>query len=436
MNQPIMDKHFTHKTTYLSWVMVFIGAAFYFYEFVLQVSPNVMGPELAASFHVNYASLGNLAAFYFYTYAAMQIPVGILLDRLGPRRMLLFATAICMLGSLMFGATTHLSLAQAARALMGVGSAFAVVSGLKLVANWFPPTRFALLTGLFVMVGMLGAAAGQAPLSLLSSHLAWRDTMLLLGSVGGILFIVIWLVVQDRPASMKDKFPKENGHSHIISDLKNLLSCRYNWITSLYGCLMYAPSTALGALWGGSFMALSLHTTKTTGDSLITFMFLGWMVGSLLFGFISDAIRRRKPPLYLGSAGALICSLFIVYCAHLTPWTMGILIFLFGLFSSGFLPAFSIIRETNHPDRCATGLGFINMLNMAGGAAIQPVIGLILDYAIQHHHGSAVDELSAFRIALTAIPIAILIALLIIPFIRETRCEFQPMGAPEKYEKA
>jgi MFS family permease len=162
--------------------------------------------------------------------------------------------------------------------------------------------------------------------------------------------------------------------------------------------------------------------TRPTAAGVISMLFIGWAIGGSLTGWVSDYFGKRLPPMIVGSIGALISLCGILYVSHLSLIMMDILLFCFGLFSSGFLPSFSIVRETNSNENSATALGFMNMANMLGGAGLQPLIGLLLDFFWQGRmlDGVRVYSLTSYHIALTTLPVCIAIAILILPFIRET----------------
>jgi MFS family permease len=405
------------------WVMWGFGALFYCYEFCLQVSPSVMTTEIMREFSVNASELGNLSAFYLYAYTIMQIPVGILLDRFGPRRLLTFATLCCAAGSLLFGTAHLFTVAAVGRFLIGIGSAFAAVSCMHLAAVWLPLNRFALMTGILLTIGMLGAAGGQAPLSMLIAKLGWRETMILFGGIGVILCIIIWSIVRDRPLVVPSKESLFN--QGFLAGIKHILRNKQLWITSLYGGLMYLPTPAFAGLWGVSFFMTFYQLPRTTAAFFVSFIFIGWAVGSPLLGWFSDRIGRRRPPMAIGSVGALATILAILYIPNLPLPLMGVLLFAFGFFSSGFLPAFSVAREINPPETNATALGFVNTLNSFGAALAQPFIGLLLDMQWQ---GKMVDGVRSYSVtdyhwALITLPACIALSLFILPFIRETYCK-------------
>ena len=132
MNDTVNAIRTPAKSVVLPWVICGLGALFYCYEYLLRISPSVMMSDLMQAYHINATVFGNLAAFYYYAYTPMQLPVGILMDRYGPRRLLTFACLACALGSYLFAHAFHIELAQIGRFMVGFGSAFAFVGVLKL----------------------------------------------------------------------------------------------------------------------------------------------------------------------------------------------------------------------------------------------------------------------------------------------------------------
>lgn len=408
-----------------AWLIWSLAAAFYFYEYFLQVSPGVMVPELMRSFNVTAGALGNLAAFYFYAYAAMQLPVGILIDRYGPRLLLTISAFICIGGCLLFGLAFNLSMAKMGRFLIGIGSAFALVGTFKLAANWFPVNRFALVTGITVTIAMLGAIGGQTPLALLVQHIGWRESMVLLSVAGGILSIAIWRRVQDTPPIPVATIPTEVPQKGLLDGLK-IVSCKkQSWLVAIYGGLMFAPTSIFGSLWGVPFLVRAYSLSRPDAAALISLLFVGWAVGSPIGGWYSDHIGKRLPPLWIAAVGALISMLLLLYCHVLSLVWVGLWLFLFGFFSSGFIPSYSIIREINPENVSATALSFMNMLNMIGGALGQPLVGWILDklWNGQLDDGIRFYSLANFHVALTILPLCPLLALITLLFVKETNCQ-------------
>ena len=421
------------QETRLAWLVWSLGCMFYFYEFLLQVSPGIMRTELTEAFHISAQGFGLLGGVYFYSYAGMQIPAGILLDKFGPRRLLTFATAICAIATLAFAHTTNFNAALVARFCIGFGSAFAVVGTMKLAANWFPYTRFALLTGIMVAIGMSGAIGGEKPLAVFIHNNGWQPSFNILGVAGLILAGLIFFITKDTPdASAKTQEKESTSIADVWSSLLNIIRNRQIWLVALYGGLIFMVTPVFCGLWGVSFLEAKFGFSNETAATLTSMVVVGWIVGSPTWGMFSDYIGKRKPPMIIGSILALLCFCTILYLPISGQNTVGILLFLFGLFSAGFLTAFSIIKEISCQKNCATALSFMNAMNMIGVAMANPFIGFMLDklWSMDHtetmqttiQHVSRTYDVSHYVSAISVLPIGMLIAICLLPFIKETNC--------------
>lgn len=417
------------RNRYLPWVMWILGALFFFYEFLLQIAPGVMQMELRESFGIGATAFGALGFFYFTAYATMQIPAGVLLDRFGPRFFLTIACAFCGFGTLIFASAQNFAMAEVSRFVTGLGSAFAMLGTLVLTANWFPITRFALLHGLLLTVGISGAVFGGAPLGIIIEHFHWRETMTILGIIGVALMLLIWLIVRDRPTSNIGESSKQHKRvdtRQVILGMAKIFTTPQSWLTALYGALMYAP-TQMMAQWGPSFLPLNYAISKATAAGFISLMFFGWVLGSPIYGGLSDYLGRRKVPLYISTFGTLATAVPILYLHSLPLPVLGTLLFLFGFFTCGFVPSFSILREQHSAKFSGTALGFMNMINSMGAALAIPAIGIILDYRWNGllNGTTRVYDLADYRAALSAIPVCFVLAIILLPMIKETHCRTQ-----------
>jgi len=418
-----------YKTNpYIPWIIWLLSTVFYFYEFSLQTSISVMVSDIMEVFKVSASTLGYLSAIYFYAYACMQIPVGVLLDSWGSRRSLTVAVLLCAIGCYSFAYANSLLIAGMGRLLMGVGSSFAAISSLHLAATWLPPKRFALLTGLLLSIGMTGAAVGEAPFIVLKSYLGWRGLLNVIAISGFILAGIIWLIIRDRSTVKKTK-PPNTEITAIFKGIKTILANQQAWLISIYAGLMFAPTLAFGALWGTTLLSLLYPITQPTAATLTSMIFIGWIFGAPSFGWLSDYTCKRRLPFIIGSYGTLISLTIILYLPHLHLAVLGFAIFCFGFFSSAFLPGFALIRENCPPSVGATSLGFLNMVNSIGVALMQPAIGILLDKAWLISHGRLsstglpIYTAHHYQIATSLMPAAIVLSLLILPFIKESHCK-------------
>ncbi len=414
----------------LPWIVWSLGCLFYFYEFLLQVSPGIMKAELSHDFSITAEGFGVLGGVYFYAYSAMQIPAGILLDKLGPHRLLTFASLICALATLAFAHTTSFHMALVARFCIGLGSAFAAVGTMKLAANWFPTNKFALLTGLMVAIGMAGAIGGEKPLAVFISVYNWRGSLNILGIIGLLLSLLIYFIALDSPNPAKSKPPisvTNTNFKQVWSNLKNIMRNRQLWTVAVYGGLVFMPTLVFCGLWGVPFLEVKFNFSKELAATLTSMVFLGWIIGSPTWGYFSDRLKKRKPAMVIGTIFALFHISLVLYLPHLKTNVIGINLFLFGFYSAGFLPAFSIAKEISCQDNCATALSFMNMMNMLGAALAQPFIGKLLDLQWLHdsHHqisSNAHRFYTSFyyQNALSIMTLALAVAILLLPFIKET----------------
>ncbi|MGL5742576.1 MAG: MFS transporter [Legionella sp.] len=409
----------------MPWIVWGLGCLFYFYECLLQVSPSVMSNELMRDFDVTSQTLGILSGVYFYSYAAMQLPGGVLMDYFGPQRLLTLATIVCAVSTIAFGMTDNFFMACVARLMIGCGSAFAAVGTMKLAANWFPAQRFALLTGLMVTIGMLGAIGGEAPLAMLIDGFGWRRSMLIMGGIGLILAMLLIVIAKDAPKKHETASHHHHDEERLIPSLLTLMKNKQLWLVACYGGLMYMATPVFCGLWGVPFLMNKMEITKTTAANYISLVFIGWAIASPLWGIFSNRIVLRKPPMYIGCIGSLICSVIFIFVPINTAIYMEILLFAFGIFSAGFLPAFTVAKELCNRKYVATGLSFMNMMNMIGIALAQPLIGYILDLMWEGELNGHVRvyPLEAYHTGLAILPLGMLIALIILPKIKETYCQ-------------
>ncbi len=404
-----------------AWLVWACSALFFFYEFCLQSSPSVMVPELMQAFHVDASHLGKLSAYYFYAYALMQLPVGLLLDRFGPRIMMTVACFICALGAFIFSHTESFFAAECARFFMGLGSACAFISALKLASLWFPPHRYPLLVGFLLMFGMLGAIGGQVPLSLFVNHYGWRESMSMLGIIGFVFSALFFLVVRNGANfKMHHEAAIENFS---MSGLKVILTNKQIWLMALYASLMYAPTPAFGELWGVPFIVATFSVSAAVGAKVVSALFVGWIVGGPFFGYLSDRSGKRLSYIRQSCWASLIVMGVIVFWGHQSIWLMAACLFLFGLFSSAFVLVFTLSKEAIPLCYAGTAAGFLNTLNELVPGLLQAAMGMVLDacWSGQTHNTIRNYTLGNYHSASFVLLLVIALALTLVYFIRSEK---------------
>ncbi len=391
----------------LSWLVV---ALFYFYQFLLQVTPSVLKPEIVRDFNCSSLEFGSLSAYFLYAYALMQIPVGLILDKKGPRWVMTIAAVVCSIGCYLFAQSDTLAIAKFGRFLMGLGGAFGAVGCMKVASMQFESKYFSLMTGLAVMIGMSGALFGQAMIgAFINDSIDWRDVFTNLAMLGFAVSLLIAIAVSNHTYYEPDNAEYETKLS-LKEELMMVVSNKKSWFAALYAGLMYTPTLAFGELWGVPFLTEGHSISRAFAGKIVPCMFLGWICGSPLFGLLAEKYHRNHL--------MLLCNIVVLalVCITISPitanWTVGYWImdfFLIGLFSSGFILAFTSVKEANSPEVAATSSGFTNTINTICGALAQPLIGYILDGIVPN---GAQPNLANYHLALTSLVFCLVAALI------------------------
>ena len=395
-----------------AWLIWFISGLFYLYEFTHRVAPSVMIPELQQAFLVSQAALGGLSGYYYYAYAAAQIPSGLMVDRFQTRYLLSISALMTALGSLVFAMTTDLMLANLSRAFIGLGSAFSFVGCLKLASAWFPARRFALIVGLTNFMGVCGAILGGNPLAQGVDAFGWRMTMYGSAAIGLILTIALWFMIKDNPPTQTNA-ATENANSNwtTAKKLQALVNCRQLWVVALFGSFMVVPIATYSELWGVSYIQTQHGLARPQAAFIATLTFVGIAIGGPVIGWISDRTRNRKTPLIIGCLGALITISLIIYGPKLSLFLSAFLHTLFGFFTSSMLLCFSLNTERVPVQMKGTVIGFTNTIVMGISALAQPITGKLLDISQNNYP-------TAFGLMVVSHVLALMASLLI----KDTHC--------------
>ena len=426
--------HAENNKKYMSfaWLICGMGAVFYSYEYFLRISPSVMEAALRSHYNLSASGFGLLSAFYYYAYVPMQIPVGILMDRYGPRRLLTLACFICALGTVLFAGTSSFYVSAIGRFLVGFGSAFAFVGVLKLATLWLPDDKLALVSGLAAALGTVGAMLGDNLLGWMVIHFGWQQTTYITAIFGFLLVIVLWFSLRDKKTSRKVGGGTVTNFRKSMEDLVIISKNRQIWINGMYGCLVYLPTTVLAELWGIPYLHYAHGLAQETANFSNSLLFLGFAIGAPLMGLLSDKLHRRKTPMLIGATGATIVMALLLYLPDLTKNGIYCLMFLLGLFYSSQAIVFAVGRELSPREAAGTAMAMTNMIVMLGGMFIQPLVGWLLDMSARlrqpamdlgHITAEKVNQIytaSDYQFALSVIPIGILVAALLTFFLRET----------------
>jgi MFS family permease len=418
-------KSISRKQAFFGSIVCAVGAFFYCYEFVLRIIPGALQSELSAAFgHISATTFGQLSAFYYFAYSPMQLPVGMLMDRFGPRRLLTFACLCCALGSWMFTDTSSMLIASSGRFMVGFGSSFAFVGVLSLAMRWLPPRYFSLVAGLITTLGMLGLVYGEVKITDMAITLGWQHVLGLMVTIGAVLTVIIFVVVRDGP---KGHVTHKHPLPEFFYNVWHVLTSPQVWLIGFVGACLYTSLSVFGELWGKHYLEQAHHLTKVEAANTISAMFIGWAVGAPIAGYFSDRTGRRVLPLVIGAVMSLICISIVLYRPGLSYSTLNILLFFYGVFSATELIVFIMAKENSGAKLSGTVFAAVNMIVTLGGVIFQPLVGKLLDSFGDSKiiGGEHIYTVVDYQLALSVLPISLLLVTILAFFMKDFRTTIQ-----------
>ena len=390
-------------------------------SFFHRTAPAAIAGELTRAFSINATVLGTLAATYFYVYTVLQIPVGVLADTLGPRRILAVGSLVAGAGSLVFALAPAWEVAALGRTLVGIGVSVAFIATLKILALWFPANRFASLTGVTMLAGNLGAVISGAPLAWAVSLTSWRTMFLALAALSALLGIATALRVRDQP--------EQAGYAP-VNPTPGSTAPRVHWRVAL-ATVLRNPATwpgffvnvgigssylAFAGLWAVPWLEHAYGMTKVTAAQHASALLLGVAFGAFAVGVLSDRLGSRRGVMRLYA---------LLYVLSWTPlllrvdWPVGATLawfLLMGLLIPGFTLSWTIAKEVNRPEHSGIATSVVNVGVFLATGILQPLVGWVIDRG-----RSAGDLAGAWQQALWLIAGAATFGALMTLFVRVPR---------------
>ncbi len=403
-------------------MMIFIVVmAAYTLSFFQRFAPASIAQDLSLAFNTTAASLGVLAATYFYVYTVMQIPTGVLVDTLGPRRILLIGGVISFIGSLWFGLAADLSQALIGRTLVGLGVSVTFIAMLKIIALSFEEHRFASLTGLGVFVGNIGSVLAGVPLAFAATEIGWRAVFVAVAIASLVFGTLAWWMMRHSAAMAGTKVDR----TVVVGGLLSVIGNRQTWAPALTNLGMCGSYFTFAGLWAMPYLSQVHGYSRNIAATHLSLMYAGFAVGCLALGIISDRVRRRKSILIAASA---------VYSSIWCIWWWGgaldvtmtmLLCFLMGFSTSGFSLTWACAKEVNPPQLAGMSTSIANVGGFFGAAVMQPLVGWLMDlvWAGTMANGVRVYSLGDFRFGLSIVVAMAFFGLIAAFFVRETRCK-------------
>ena len=385
-----VDRSLQDKARKYRWIIFSLLALCYVLVYFHRLCPAVLALDLMRDLQAGGALAGILSGAYFYPYALMQLPAGLLADSWGPRKTITLFFTIAFLGSILLGMAPSVLWAVMGRALVGLGVAMLFVPTLKILAEWFHSDEFAFMTGILMAMGGVGSLSATVPLVRLNQYMGWRNAFIVIGIFTLFLALLVWIFVRNRPSDfgwpqpVKGMAPPSGDNStRLIQGAAQVLSTPAFWPLAVWFFCNCGIFFAIGGLWGGPYLIQVYHLTKTEAGRILSMIAVGMVLGSPMLSVVSDKVVKGRKQVIVFSSGIMLILMIVFYTFPATiplPVLYG-LFFLLSIFGSAIVTiGFTTNKELFPIAISGTATGLINLFPFAGGAFFQPVAGALLEH--------------------------------------------------------
>lgn len=367
------------------WLIWLILAATYVFVTFHRMSAAVVKDDLQKAFGIGAVQFAVIGSMYFYAYFIMQIPSGILADKIGPKKTVFIFSLIAAVGSIFFGLAPSLNIAYISRFFVGIGVSVVFVCLVKIQSRWFYSRNFALMIGFSGLAANLGAIIAQTPLVIAVNNFGWRNTFVYMGIIMVMFAVLTFIFVKDDPTDMGlpgmdeiENRPRVTVNLNIFQALGSILSNPRTWIISVVYIGLYTGYTVILGTFGTPFLMTVYSIKKVEAANYIISAVVGSAVSGLVIGYLSDKFKARKSILIISSVVTLIMWVIFIY-VKLPSTLLSVYLFVFGFMMTAFTLCWTVGNEVN--DRRLSGMatGVVNCVGFLGAAIIPVIMGNILD---------------------------------------------------------
>ncbi len=365
------------------WIIFILATSNFFLSQFYRTSNAVIASELIRDLSLDTEGVGLLSASFFYGFALTQIPISVLLDKVGPRWMMTVLSLMGVVGAILFSIADSLGFGVIGRVLLGIGMACNLMGTFKLLTAWFGPLVFATLSGLVVSIGTLGNMVSATPLVMLVEQTGWRHSFQLIAAINLVLILTFFVVVRDRPpgpstciSSGEPAISLKQAFSHLGLLLRN----KDYWIISFATFVRYGTFAAFQALWAGPYLIEVMGYSAIRTGNLILLLSAGMIIGSPLWGALSDRVFKTRKALIIFCL--LMMGMISLVLATL-PRSTGLsalapVFFAFGLVTSGGMLMYPHIKDLMPQKMAGAAMTGINFFNMMGPAVFLQGLGILM----------------------------------------------------------
>ncbi len=372
------------------WILFGLVGTLYFLVCLYRMSPTVIARDLALSFNVDAMILGIIASSYFYLYSAAQPVVGYLSDTVGPRKVITISFLLAATGAVIFGTAPNTTLLIVGRTLLGAGAGGVFIPALKIFSRWYRVDEFAVLTGLMLTIGGLGALSAALPLTYLVILIGWRAAFVTIGLLSFALALICWIIVRDKPEergwpaipAVGLSHPEKHEDEMGLWKRLCLIFGNFNfWMITLSTLFTGGVIITFQGLWAVPYLMDVFGLDRVEAGWTLMLLPLGFALGGPSLGLFTDKLKLNRKQvlvwtLVLGLAGWIIM-LFLHDRVHL--FVLAPLFFIFGLTGGGTTPIlFTMTRNLFPPALMGTAAGLMNTAAFLGTAVYQPFTGYLL----------------------------------------------------------
>jgi MFS family permease len=387
-----------------------------------RVSNAVIAPNLAKDLNLDTEMLGVLGGALFYSFALLQIPMGILLDRIGPRIVITVFSLIGASGAFVFACSQTIGMALAGRVLIGVGTASILMSSMKVFVLRFSPRHFATLSGTLVSIGTLGSVLASSPLAYMAMTIGWRMTFVLAGAVTAIFgCLSLWVLADGQGRKKELSLPDSPGEEiALLKIIKLVLTKLSFWQIGIFSFFRYGTFVSLQGLWLGPYLMEVKGFSALQAGNILMNLSLGFIVGSPISGFLADRVFRSSKVTTMCGVGCYALSLIpLIGLAEIrSPLVFSALFLVIGFFNGFGTLAFSHVKELFPLTMSGTVIAGVNFFSMAGAAILMPLMGRVIQaFTLDDMANSA----NAFHIAFLICFVGMMASLISYAFSKDGR---------------
>lgn len=385
-----------------------------------------MAPDLIKSFHLSGTSLGILASVYFYSYGIMQIPVGILSDRWGPRKVITLFSFIAAVGSIIFGFSQNFGMAIISRVFVGFGVSAIFVATMKLLAHWFRVIEYARISGTLMSIGGAGWLLATTPLALAVETFGWRGSFVITGVISLVFTWLTWVIVADTPAQkglpdVTELSDMEEGRTPAgMRDILLVFRERHFWAIAIWFIFRGGALFGFFGLWAGPYLVDTYGLSQYEAGNILSMVAFAMIFLSPVLGYFSDKILSSRKKILVGTSviNVLCWLVMVIYYDSLSMCGLYVIFFLMGITISSVGTIAMIATKELYPSEIAgTSMGTMNIFPFIGGLLFQPLLGYILDRSGKI---SGAYSASGYHVVIWLLFITSLVSLISIAFSKET----------------